>query len=38
MKKILYKSWIPSTNFTVEKNFDIEYYEGDTCYRYILIK
>ncbi len=38
MKKKLYKNYLPSTNFIIEKNFDIEYYEGDTCYRYILIK
>lgn len=38
MKKILYNNWLPSTNFIIEKKFDIEYYEGDICYRYILIK
>jgi len=38
MKKVLYKNWLPSTNFIIEKSFDIEYYEGDICYRYILIK
>ena len=38
MKKKLYKNWLPSTNFVIEKKFDIEYYEDDTCYRYIPIK
>lgn len=38
MKKILYKNWLPSTNFIIEKKFDIKYYEDDTCYRYIPIK
>ena len=36
--KNIHNTYIPSTNYITDRNFDIEYYEDDTCYRLIPLK
>ena len=38
VSKNIHDTYIPSLNYITNKNYDIEYYEGDTCYRLIPIK
>ena len=37
-EKIIYGSWLPSTNYIVDENWNFELYVGNDCYLYIPIK
>ena len=37
-QKRIYTQWLPSTNYIVDENFNMELYVGNNCYLYMLIK
>ena len=37
-QKRIYSQWLPSTNYIVDENFNMELYVGNNCYLYMLIK
>lgn len=37
-QKRIYTQWLPSTNYIIDGNFNMELYVGNNCYLYMLIK
>lgn len=37
-ENVIYSQWLPSTNYTIDDNWNFEFYIDNNCYLYMLIK